>query len=582
MVAQNILDWFDINKLDEKYKQANKKALEARQEWEEKHPIISGIQKDYQPGYRAAVPRWEQAAEYGMNAPLIEQAKTGLKEFGLNLVPSVNIAVDAATGGSGTLTKQAVKQAIAKPLVPYVGKQIAKNTAESLIKGAEAAAIGGATQGVTSSIADNGISKDLLSRPILYGGMGLLTGGAFGGLGGFGAGQIGKQLARKNLLGNPEAQMNFARDYLEGLNDKVLTKQGFTLGDIRGLKAGEYGKLGRDVLLDQDAFHGTPFQGDIQKFDLDFMNTGEGAQMYGAGIYTAKDRNVANRHYRFLGDDIEPIKYKGQPLMTLYNNLEKQATRLHPRDAQPIYDKMSLLEDLDYKGGLDNLEYFSPDVQNWYKSEIEPNLTMPGRLYRVQVPDNDVLLHSELPLNEQPEKVQKALRDMFFDQGIDIDNPKNIYDNQKPYSEVSGQTLYNIMNGLIDGNATNRKATSQLFDEYGIKGVRAFGDRDGEIFVTFNPDNAKIMESYYPNKIYENPPKPLNKPKLSGKINYIDEMTDAEMAKITSEFNTNLTNAERKKKFVARAVGNYYYKARNNGFNDYKFIGRYLIDDLFD
>ena len=59
------------------------------------------------------------------------------------------------------------------------------------------------------------------------------------------------------------------------------------------------------------------------------------------------------------------------------------------------------------------------------------------------------------------------------------------------------------MNGLIDGNATNRKATSKLFDKYGIKGIRAFGDKDGEIFVTFNPDNAKIIESYYPNKLYE-------------------------------------------------------------------------------
>ena len=132
---------------------------------------------------------------------------------------------------------------------------------------------------------------------------------------------------------------------------------------------------------------------------------------------------------------------------------------------------------------------------------------MPGRLYRVQVPDNDVLLHSDLPLNKQPEKVQKALRDMFFDSGIDIDDVSNTYNmgalNNKPYSEVDGQTLYNIMNGLIDGNATNRKATSKLFDKYGIKGIRAFGDKDGEIFVTFNPDNAKIIESYYPNKLYE-------------------------------------------------------------------------------
>jgi hypothetical protein len=318
------------------------------------------------------------------------------------------------------------------------------------------------------------------------------------------------------------------------------------------------------------------------------MGSGEGAQMYGAGVYTAKGKDIANKHYRFIGEDIEPIKYKGKPLMTLYDELERQANRLHLREAQSYYDKMSLLEDLDYKGGLDDLDYFNPEIQTWYKNEIEPNLTMPGRLYRVQVPDNDVLLHSDLPLNEQPTKVQKSLRDMFFDQGIDLDDASNIYDmgtlNQQPYSEVSGQTLYNIMNGLIDGNATNRKATSKLFDDYGIKGVRAFGDRDGEIFVTFNPDNAKIVESYYPNKLYDkltNPRQPLKNPKLSDKINYIDMMDDAEKARITSEFNTNLSKAQRKSKTVRKAVGNYFYTAKNNGFDNYEFTGRYLIDDLY-
>ena len=487
MVAQNILDWFDINKIEEKYKQANKKALEARQEWEEKHPIISGIQKDYQPGYRAAVPRWEQAAEYGLNAPLKEQAKTGLKEFGLNLVPSVNIAVDAATGGSGTLTKQAVKQAIAKPLVPYVGKQIAKNTAEGLIKGAEAAAIGGATQGVTSSLADNGISKDLLSRPILYGGMGLLTGGAFGGLGGFGAGQIGKQLARKNLLGNPEAQMNFARDYLEGLNDKVLTKQGFTLGDIRGLKTGNYGNLNGEELLDQYMYHGTPYNKTYTNFDSNYLGTGEGAQMYGSGTYGAKSADVANKNYRFMGENQEPIKYNNRPLLDLYDDLERQASRLDPKDAQQYYDKMSLIEDLEYKGMLDNLDdYYTPDIQKWYRNEIEPNITMPGNLYKVRIPDNEYFLDFTKSFEEQSPYVRENLKKYF---NLDTTSSNDLN---------TGEDLYNYITREFAEN--NQQKASELLDTAGIKGNRYIGDRDGEAFVIFNPKNAEIVDAYMGDK----------------------------------------------------------------------------------
>ena len=485
--------------------------------------------------------------------------------------------ITAPIGGSSVVAGNT-----AKALTPYVGRKIGETVATGAIGGAT----GGAIEGFGRGLLDK---QNPFKTAAIDASIGLL-GGSLLGLGG---GQIGKLLAKRNLFGNKIAQQQYFDDYVEGLSrDSKLGESSPQQKEWRELKRIMEGVPSKEVsgygYYDQDSWHGTPYQGEIEKFDLDFMGSGEGAQMYGAGVYTAKGKDIANRHYRFIGEDIEPIKYKGKPLMSLYNDLERQANRLHPREAQSYYDKMSLLEDLDYKGGLDDLDYFNPEIQAWYKNEIEPNLTMPGRLYRVQVPDNDVLLHSDLPLNEQPTKVQKSLRDMFFDKGIDLDDASNIYDmgtlNQQPYSEVSGQTLYNIMNGLIDGNATNRKATSKLFDDYGIKGVRAFGDRDGEIFVTFNPDNAKIVESYYPNKLYDkltNPRQPLKNPKLSDKINYIDMMDDAEKVRITSEFNTNLSKAQRKSKTVRKAVGNYFYTAKNNGFNNYEFTGRYLIDDLY-
>lgn len=516
--------------------------------------------------------------------PWYEQVKRNLMAFGGNLDTWLNSGNDtiekeranfglglatAPIGAGATLTAN-----IAKPLVPLVGKKIG----QSIASGVGSGLTGGAVEGFGRGLIEQ-------ENPLKTMAQDALLGGAFGGLGGYGLGKIAKGLEKQRILDNAEnAEMldNWFSDYVEGITNKTKP-----MAEYRGLKQG-IGSGKQSVLLDQDSWHGTPFKGEIEKFDLNFMGSGEGAQMYGAGVYTAKNKDIANKHYRFIGEDIEPIKYKGKPLMSLYDNLERQANRLRPKEAQLFYDKMSLLEDLDYKGGLDDLDYFSPEVQNWYKYEIEPNLTMPGRLYRVQVPDNDVLLHSELPLNQQPEKVQKALRDMFLNQGVDIDDASNIYDmgtlNQMPYSEVPGQTLYNIINGLIDGNTTNRKATSKLFDEYGIKGIRAFGDRDGEIFVTFNPDNAKIVESYYPNKLYEKLSKPrqsLKNPKLSDKINYIDMMDDAEKARITSEFNTNLSKEQHKRKNIRKAVGNYYYTAKNNGFNNYEFTGRYLIDDLY-
>ena len=151
---------------DQKYKEVAKEKLEKREEWEKAHPFISGIQKDYQPNYRADVEQWKLDAKYGINKPLKEALKTDLKKAGLNLVPSTNIAVDIATGGGGTIAKQGLKELV---------KQGAR-------QGAKTGVIGGLTQGVTSSLADNGISTDLLLRPLSYATAGLLGGSLIGGV----------------------------------------------------------------------------------------------------------------------------------------------------------------------------------------------------------------------------------------------------------------------------------------------------------------------------------------------------------------------------------------------------------------
>lgn len=161
-------------KANEDVKARARENLRKRAEWEKKHPIISSIQKDYQPAtvftnfqsYRGQVPQWELEAKYGLNAPLKEKLKTDAKSLGLNLVAPVNIGVDVATGGGGKVAKAGVKELVK----------------QGIKQGAKTGAIGGATQGVTSSLADNGISKDVLIRPIQYATGGAVGGGIVGGI----------------------------------------------------------------------------------------------------------------------------------------------------------------------------------------------------------------------------------------------------------------------------------------------------------------------------------------------------------------------------------------------------------------
>ena len=46
------------------------------------------------------------------------------------------------------------------------------------------------------------------------------------------------------------------------------------------------------------------------------------------------------------------------------------------------------------------------------------------------------------------------------------------------------------------------------------------------------------------------------------------------------ELNNNLTEKERKRKIIQRPVGDYIFKIKNNGFDDYEYQGRKSIDDI--
>lgn len=51
-----------------------------------------------------------------------------------------------------------------------------------------------------------------------------------------------------------------------------------------------------------------------------------------------------------------------------------------------------------------------------------------------------------------------------------------------------------------------------------------------------------------------------------------------EYAHIMSELNTHLSNEQRKQKVVTKAIGNYVYTIENNGFDNYRIIGKEEID----
>jgi uncharacterized protein with gpF-like domain len=57
------------------------------------------------------------------------------------------------------------------------------------------------------------------------------------------------------------------------------------------------------------------------------------------------------------------------------------------------------------------------------------------------------------------------------------------------------------------------------------------------------------------------------------------QLPKQEYAHVMSELATHLTATQRNQKVVTKAIGNYIYTIENNGFGDYRIIGKEIIDD---
>lgn len=84
------------------FKQNAQYELAKRKVFEENHPYLTRVNKDFNPMYRGQLAEWENQAKYGINSPLKEQFKTSLKQLTSPIIPALNMTIAAETGGLGT------------------------------------------------------------------------------------------------------------------------------------------------------------------------------------------------------------------------------------------------------------------------------------------------------------------------------------------------------------------------------------------------------------------------------------------------------------------------------------------------
>jgi len=255
-------------------------------------------------------------------------------------------------------------------------------------------------------------------------------------------------------------------------------------------------------------WHGTPHEFEPEeghpfgRFRAEKIGTGEGAQVYGHGVYVAENPDVARSYQKVL------TMRKGVDLWT--PELRAQLPELPTRAQQDRFITLNMK--MRATGNLPSAE-----MAEWHKAKAAntayddavARLQPKGALYHVDVPDEHVakMLDWDKPVGKQPQVVA-ALRSLTTDKNPYLRNlakPETV-------NAMTGEQLYHAISNIAAGGTgrwdyghkggiTDRdpRTASAALHQLGIPGVKYLdagsrGKGEGSRnFVLFDPSIAKII-----------------------------------------------------------------------------------------
>ena len=217
------------------------------------------------------------------------------------------------------------------------------------------------------------------------------------------------------------------------------------------------------------AFHGTPHK--VDKFSMDKIGTGEGAQAYGHGLYFADSEDVARSYQKKL----ESRQFHNQsgnvyePLDELQNMNVRATLEKTDGDIDAAINRAN--EVIKSIPGTQGAEFAKADIPILEKLKVDGGLTRPeGSLYNVNLNVNpEDLLDWDAPLSQQPKKVQ------------DLAKYYNITTTPSGMREARGSDIYTIISKRRQkppfDSATRNPGTvegSSFLKEQGIPGLKYY------------------------------------------------------------------------------------------------------------
>ena len=244
------------------------------------------------------------------------------------------------------------------------------------------------------------------------------------------------------------------------------------------------------------AFHGSPHK--FTKFDSSKIGTGEGAQVYGQGLYFAENPATATSYADAVklpaSDKLRSIvgnKYSSDTVDSVADALGSQKTIENAKKVF-IRDKKSQINDLtdesfSFLGPNENSKVaLEQELRNGLQlfDEVSTRFVFEPQFYKIDIPGKHIskMLDWDKPLSKQSDFVKNALDKVNPDMR---DMPGN-----------TGENFYRANTGFF-GGAGN---LSKKLKEAGIPGIRYLdqGSRQGgkgtSNFVVFDDTIPEILE----------------------------------------------------------------------------------------
>ena len=275
-------------------------------------------------------------------------------------------------------------------------------------------------------------------------------------------------------------------------------------------------------------------------------------------ISDLKDRiNKSKEYLKFK--DMDFTRAENKRLSKEYHRLTKIANKYYKIDKptvaetenflretenlNSIEDKLIVIENIfnnrfDFNSIESNIKYLEKELKQYKRINPEKIKIERGQLFKVDIPESDVLLDENKELIEQPKKVQRIIEKMYSD----FAKSGNL-DIAHSFVQDTGRNLYKALSKTL---GSDREA-SLLLNKYGIKGITYDGRSDGRCYVVFDDKAIKVLyyqeenEPIQTNMIYDNiSPRRLRNMNIKGAFvpaeNLIELFKNADESTIIHEF----------------------------------------------